>query len=92
MQTQTHNREGNCWDEAFECSECGGHLCDVCHEHDQPRGDCDMCPPCGMCEQAHAQDVIGGVVLPPMPSPDDTAETPAYDPKALMNVLREEES
>lgn len=90
MQTQTHNGEGNCWDEAFECGECGGHLCDVCHEHDQPRGACDMCPPCGRCKESHAEDVVGGAKLPPMP--DDTVETPAYDPKALMNVLREEQS
>lgn len=38
---------GNSWnpDIIYNCRECGvDNLCDVCHEHDMPRGDCDKCP------------------------------------------------
>jgi len=33
-------------DEAtFNCAKCGRHeLCDVCHTHDEVRGDCSECP------------------------------------------------
>lgn len=39
---------GNCWVEeaAFGCRKCGReNMCDVCHLHDQPRGECEECPP-----------------------------------------------
>lgn len=39
---------GNSWDEkvVYACKECGiGNLCDVCHRHEMPRGECDECPP-----------------------------------------------
>ena len=42
-----HNHKGNCWDKAYEC--CGDDLCDVCHEHDEPRGECSECPDCPAC-------------------------------------------
>ncbi len=38
---------GNSWDKkyVYNCKECGiGNLCDVCHEHDEPRGECSECP------------------------------------------------
>lgn len=29
----------------WNCRECGrGNLCDVCHWHDEVRGDCSVCP------------------------------------------------
>jgi hypothetical protein len=48
-----HNHSGNCWQKAYECKKgCGkGNLCDVCHMHDNPRGECDECPPCEACEK-----------------------------------------
>jgi len=46
-----HTGTGNCWLRAFRCGECGkGKLCDACHEHDSPRGECPKCPPCRACE------------------------------------------
>ena len=39
---------GNDWSEdaVYNCKKCGaGNLCDVCHKHDNPRGECDECPP-----------------------------------------------
>ena len=48
----THKHNGNCWHDARRCEECGvGNLCDVCHDHDEPRGDCAKCEPCTDCEQ-----------------------------------------
>ena len=52
---RTHDKRGNCFESAlvFGCDKCGhGNLCDVCHKHDQPRGDCDECPLCPLCEAA----------------------------------------
>lgn len=43
---------GNCIDNAviYSCRECRkGNLCDVCHKHDMPRGECKTCPPCPVC-------------------------------------------
>ena len=43
-----HLSNGNSWDPGvvYQCRECGvGNLCDVCHRHEQPRGECDQCPP-----------------------------------------------
>jgi hypothetical protein len=51
-----HNCEGNCWLDqvVYYCKECGkGNLCDVCHQHDSPRGDC---PDCKRCEACEAED------------------------------------
>jgi hypothetical protein len=47
-----HTLSGNCWLAAEDCKKCctGGDICDVCHEHDEPRGDCSECPPCSRCE------------------------------------------
>ena len=45
-----HTRTGNCTAVAFSCPECGdAMLCDVCHKHDAPRGECKKCPPCLAC-------------------------------------------
>src|SRR5574337_849150 len=49
-----HNMRGNCWNEAvsYGCKDCGtNNLCDVCHEHDEPRGSCSECPPCPRCKE-----------------------------------------
>jgi hypothetical protein len=46
-----HTKTGNCWKRAEKCRRCGaGNTCDVCHEHDEPRGECLTCPPCEACE------------------------------------------
>jgi hypothetical protein len=47
-----HTNTGNCFThgEVYNCPECGhGVLCDVCHDHDEPRGECSECEPCGNC-------------------------------------------
>jgi len=54
-----HNHSGNCWDDdcAYKCSLCGaGNLCDVCHSHDMPRGECEDCPACPGCDDANEED------------------------------------
>lgn len=51
MTSAVHSENGNCWSVAYKCEECGiGVLCDVCHEHDEVRGDCDECVPCAACD------------------------------------------
>ncbi len=45
-----HDGYGNCWDINRHCPECGDGQCDVCHEHEQPRGECDECPQCPECD------------------------------------------
>jgi hypothetical protein len=53
-----HNHKGNCWDAPYECKRCGNELCDVCHEHDEPRGECSVCTHCPACraEELLAED------------------------------------
>jgi hypothetical protein len=47
-----HNLVGNCKKRIFECRACGvGNLCDVCHLHDEPRGECSQCNPCLPCQK-----------------------------------------
>jgi len=47
-----HNKKGNCWDNSYKCKECGtGELCDVCHLHDSPKGECDECVKCELCDK-----------------------------------------
>gem|GEM_PF-4469323 len=51
MTTPTHTRTGNCWERAYRCRKCGtGEMCDVCHDHDAPRGECRACKPCDACQ------------------------------------------
>ena len=48
----SHVKGGNCWHKSvvYNCRECGdGVLCDACHRHGEPRGDCSMCDPCFVC-------------------------------------------
>jgi hypothetical protein len=46
----SHDHKGNCFDKSYECPDCtAGTLCDVCHAHEQPRGECDDCPDCPEC-------------------------------------------
>lgn len=48
-----HALSGNCWHKraAYECGTCGvGEMCDVCHRHDEPRGDCSGCARCAPCD------------------------------------------
>lgn len=53
-----HNHEGNCWDEPYSCQDCGpGNMCDVCHDHHEPRGECDECPACPACTDAELEDI-----------------------------------
>jgi hypothetical protein len=48
-----HAKTGNCWEPGviYDCEECGDELCDVCHAHDMPRGECDVCPQCAPCDK-----------------------------------------
>lgn len=46
---ENHLNNGNCLESMYDCQLCGTGLdvlCDVCHEHDMPRGDCDECEIC----------------------------------------------
>lgn len=48
-----HTKNGNCWDKTlvYSCEPCGkGNLCDVCHEHDEPRFACHSCARCRECD------------------------------------------
>jgi hypothetical protein len=50
---KVHTKSGNCFAGAYSCTTDGcrkGTLCDVCHEHSMPRGECDECPTCRACE------------------------------------------
>ncbi len=52
---------GNDWSEelVYSCPKCGeGNLCDVCHEHDLPRGECDQCP---LAQVGSSADLFGGI-------------------------------
>ena len=52
-----HTRNGNCFALAYKCTRRGctvGTLCDVCHLHEAPRGDCDECVGCQACEEEGA--------------------------------------
>jgi len=54
-----HTFGGNCRqvDMVYLCKACGiGNLCDVCHKHDEPRGDCDKCQPCPTCEASEIDE------------------------------------
>ena len=47
-----HTNTGNCHSDGntFNCTDCGlGNVCDVCHDHDEPRGECSECEPCEKC-------------------------------------------
>ena len=49
-----HNLDGNCWERTYTCLHCGeGNLCDVCHKHDVPRGECDECSACPACDMIY---------------------------------------
>lgn len=53
MTTWKHLNNGNCrrQDYVFNCLSCGvGNLCDVCHEHDELRGECEQCDTCPACD------------------------------------------
>ena len=43
MTAPKHVRGGNCW--------AGNTKTDVCLEHDEPRGSCDVCPKCPACSK-----------------------------------------
>lgn len=56
-----HKNNGNCFHVALGCDECAElqpkvqgiimdvTLCDMCHQHDQERGECEECLPCMGC-------------------------------------------
>lgn len=46
-----HDWLGNCWapEAIHDCDHCGDAACDVCHDHDEPRGECSECPECPVC-------------------------------------------
>lgn len=45
-----HAYNGNCWDphEVYACAE--DEACDVCRDHDEPRGECSACTRCDACD------------------------------------------
>lgn len=48
---RAHTNNGNCATGIYSCSLCGkdGTACDVCHKHQEPRGDCSQCKKCPEC-------------------------------------------
>jgi|GEM_PF-4956454 hypothetical protein len=42
-----HLHSGNC-----SCAACYDRHEDVCPQHDEPRGDCSVCPRCLVCDGA----------------------------------------
>lgn len=51
VQRAIHSLNGNCWE--HRCRQApteDGALCDQCHVHAQPRGECSACAPCCACE------------------------------------------
>jgi hypothetical protein len=50
-----HDYAGNCESAlvVLTCPQCGRGTfrCVVCHLHDEPRGECSVCPPCAGCGQ-----------------------------------------
>jgi hypothetical protein len=56
---ETHNPTGNCWKQPdpYECHDCGkGNICDVCHLHDEPRGECSECKRCKVCDEEDTRE------------------------------------
>lgn len=53
-----HNGHGNCWDgKLYQCAPCGhGNLCDICHDHDEPRGNCSACSRCDECDELDREE------------------------------------
>ncbi len=47
MTKPEHTKTGNCWHESVAWK--NGEMMDVCDKHDEPRGDCSVCPPCKAC-------------------------------------------
>lgn len=46
-----HNLKGNCQENEYNCDICTSDvLCDICHDHDEPRGECNSCDECHKCE------------------------------------------
>lgn len=43
-----HNLQGNCWNK--EVVYADSDMNDICDDHDEPRGDCSLCPDCPMCK------------------------------------------
>jgi len=67
MPANAHNKQGNCIDDAtaYSCPDCGKtELCDVCHLHSEPRGECSECPPCKGCEAAIRAELWSWCLLP----------------------------
>lgn len=52
--SETHTLTGNCWLLGYACKHRGcrdsDSVCDVCHLHDEPRGECRECPRCPLCD------------------------------------------
>lgn len=51
--TADHDFLGNCW--GVVCERCSDAVCDVCHQHEEPRGECDICPECPLCGPGYAE-------------------------------------
>lgn len=52
MSDKKHNLKGNCWDNKVAYpKKLNGDLNDICDKHESPRGDCDECPRCDLCDQ-----------------------------------------
>lgn len=51
-----HILGGNCFLPTYRCKRCGPAVpCDGCHEHQQPRGECNKCDPCLACEKSQRE-------------------------------------
>ena len=67
MAEHKHTRTGNCWaaEVIYGCRKCGSPAlevpaCDVCHKHDEPRGSCEECARCAVCDDEVACLVPAG--------------------------------
>lgn len=62
VRMEKHSKQGNCWANGvvYTCPECGlANLCDVCHEHDEPRGECSECEDCAACDDETSERIFG---------------------------------
>lgn len=47
-----HNLQGNCWDNSVAYPDkLDGEMNDICDKHDEPRGECSVCPECPACKE-----------------------------------------
>ncbi len=52
----THNYRGNCWKQRSNAKPVAPSYRDICKAHSAPRGECDVCPPCGACDRENKRE------------------------------------